>query len=153
MSAFAQAKVNVKEYVFIAYLVDMLEERYAIGDEKAGEFLPLVISGDYDHVLIQGFRERDEESDDSVVGRYEIITTSPKSREVAVKQVQRLIKQVLGATGGVPSASELGCDFQYLSDKLGYSDHDLESVEFTLLKEGESEGAVLKGHRNPEEGQ
>lgn len=152
MSSFAQAKVNVQKYVFVGYLVHLLEKRIEAGDKKAEEFNCLLWNGDYDHVLMQGFRERDEESDDSVVGKYKIHTDDSESREIAIEQVQTLIKQVLGATGGIERDTDLGCDMQYLSDKLGYSDHDLTSIKFTLLKEYEGESTVVKATEITSEG-
>lgn len=150
MSAFATATIDTTKYIYLAYLEFLLDARAKDGDKKAEDFMKTIQQADFDHVRMQGFRDRDEEKFDHEVGQYRIKTKDDDQRQEATKQVGQLINQVFTASGGVPRDSETGFDMQYLLDKMGFSKDDMTSIKFTLLKKYEGENTLLKGDGNPE---
>lgn len=153
MSAFATVTIDTTKYVYLAYLELLLDARAKDGDKKAEEFIKTMQQADFDHVRMQGFRDRDEEKFDHEVGQYRIKTKDDDQRKEATEQIKHLFDQVFAASGGVPRDSETGFDMQYLLDKMLFSQNDMTSIKFTLLKKYEGENELLKGNGNPEEGQ
>ena len=138
MSAFATATVNTKKYVFLGYLEKLLERLANEGDKKAEEFLKVIGQKEFNHVRMQGFRDKDEEELDGKADEYKIRTPDDNLRDQAIANVEVLISQTFNAGGGVPRESETGLDLQYFADKLLYSKENLTSIKFTLLELNES---------------
>ena len=74
MSAFATATINTEEYVFLSYLVFLLDARAKDGDKKAEDFMKTIQQTEFNNVRMQGFRDKNEEELDDEVGQYRIRT-------------------------------------------------------------------------------